>query len=212
MKSTDLLPHHGCFKKGCCDEFSLQKANMPELTLYYLNQGSLSYKNDEKIFYFDNYILDQIVPLVNLPSNLSTYELKPDEVKILISKYNASTGQFLGIVGTVGQLIAGVIRVRYFSIMGTLRKKSKVLYSTHKIKIPNSFRGGMFTCHKQLYEKGELLTDFSRIYYFISPTTDRTEIVNRHMGHVYLKPIDIAEGEFGEGLNPSMLDEIDHPE
>lgn len=91
-KSRDLLPHHGCFKKGCCDEFSLQKANMPELTLYYLNQGSLSYKNDEKIFYFDNYILDQIVPLANLPSNLSTYELKPDEVKILISKYNVSTG------------------------------------------------------------------------------------------------------------------------
>ena len=42
----------------------------------------------------------------------------------------------------------------------------------------------MFTCHKQLYEKGELLTDFSRIYYFISPTTDRIETENRHMGHV----------------------------
>ena len=71
---------------------------MSELALYYLNQGSLSYKNDEKIFHYDNYILDQIVPLANLPSSLTTYELKPDEVKILITKYDVSTGQFLGIV------------------------------------------------------------------------------------------------------------------
>ena len=124
-KSTGLWPHHGYFKKSCCDEFSLQKENMPKLTFYYLNQGSLSYKNNEKIFHYDNYILDQIVPLANLPSSLTTYELKPDEVKILITKYNVSTGQFLGIVRSVSQLIAGVIRIRYFPIMGTLRKKAR---------------------------------------------------------------------------------------
>lgn len=56
-KSTDLWAQQVYFKHQRCDEFTLHKANMPEITLLYLNQGSLIYKNDLKMYYGDNFIL-----------------------------------------------------------------------------------------------------------------------------------------------------------
>lgn len=47
---------------------------------------------------------------------------------------------------------------------------------------------------------------------FIITTTDRIERINRLMGHVHLNPIYVEEGEFGEGFNPSILDEQNNPE
>ena len=64
------------------------------------------------------------------------------------------------------------------------------------MKIPNSFRGGLFTRHKQQYEVGDLLKDFSRLYYFLPATTDRSEKINRHMDQFFLKLIEIEECEF----------------
>lgn len=93
--STDLWPEPGYFKKRCCDEFSLLKANFRKHTLYYLNQGALSYKSDEKMFYSENFILGQIVPLANVSSDLRPHGLKSDEVKILKTKYNTQLVSFL---------------------------------------------------------------------------------------------------------------------
>ena len=103
-QSTDLWPQHGYFKHQHAD-FSLQKANMPEMTLTYLNQGSTIYKNDQKICYGHYFILGQVMPLADSPSDLSSCELKSNEVKILRPKYNLSDGQFLGLVETLGYLI-----------------------------------------------------------------------------------------------------------
>ena len=102
-QSTDLWPQHGYFKHQHAD-FSLQKANMPEMTLTYLNQGSTIYKNDQKICYGHYFILGQVMPLADSPSDLSSCELKSNEVKILRPKYNLSDGQFLGLVETLGYL------------------------------------------------------------------------------------------------------------
>ena len=91
------------------------------------------------------------------------------------------------------------------------KKNSKVLYSTNKMKILNSFQGGLFTRHKQCYESGELSKDLSRLYYFLPATTDRIKKINQHMSLVFLKPIDVEEHKFGEGFNPSVLDGA-HPD
>ena len=40
-KNTNLWPQYGHLKNQRCDGFSLQKANMPELTLIYLCQSSI---------------------------------------------------------------------------------------------------------------------------------------------------------------------------
>lgn len=66
----------------------------------------------------------------------------------------------------------------------------------------------MFKNHIQCFEK-EDQKDFSRIYYYIPPTTDRIEAVNKLKGSVYLKTIDMEEAEFGECFDLSVLDQKD---
>ena len=112
---------------------------MPEMTLTYLNQGSLSYKNDQKIYYGDQFILGQVIPLSDSPSDLSSYELKSNDVKILRPKYNISDGQFLGLVETLGYLTVRGDPNDFFLDYGYDKQNSKVLYSTSRMKIPNCF-------------------------------------------------------------------------
>ena len=212
-KRTDCWPDSGYFKQDC-NKFSLVKANanIPEMTLFYLNNASLyASKNDDTYFYAENYIIAQIIPLANSPTDLSTYELKPDEVKILKTQYNVSTGQFLELIESIGQITVRGDAGEIFFDYGFDEKKGKVVFSTQKAKIPNCFRSGMFSIYKEKLQQGKLSTDFSRVYYYIPPTTDRIEPINQHMGNVHLKPIDVGEGEFGEGFNPLVLD-TDTPE
>ena len=62
--STNLWMKNGFFSSQVCD-FSIEKANLPEMTIFYINQGYLSYKDNKKIYYVDVYIVGQIVPLLN---------------------------------------------------------------------------------------------------------------------------------------------------
>ena len=204
LKRTDCWPDSGYFKQDC-NKFSLVKANanIPEMTLFYLNNASLyASKNDDTYFYAENYIIAQIIPLANSPTDLSTYELKPDEVKILKTHYNVSTGQFLELIESIGQIAVRGDAGETFFDYG---------FDQNKGKIPNCFRSGMFSIYNEKLQQGKLSTDFSRVYYYIPPTTDRIEPINQHMGNVHLKPIHVGEGEFGEGFNPFVLD-TDSPE
>ena len=72
--------------------FPVVKANLPENTTFYINQGYLSHKDNKKIYYCNIFIIGQIIPLLYQPKNVPDYVLKEDEVKILRSKYNSSTG------------------------------------------------------------------------------------------------------------------------
>ena len=202
LKWTDCWPDSGYFKQDC-NKFSFVKANIPEITLFYLNNASLyASKNDDTYFYAENYIIAQIIPLANSPTDLSTYELKPDEVKILKTQYNVSTGQFLELIESIGQIAVRGDAGETFFDYG---------FDQNKGKIPNCFRSGMFSIYNEKLQQGKLSTDFSRVYYYIPPTTDRIEPINQHMGNVHLKPIHVGEGEFGEGFNPLVLD-TDSPE
>lgn len=202
LKRTDCWPDSGYFKQDC-NKFSFVKANIPEITLFYLNNASLyASKNDDTYFYAENYIIAQIIPLANSPTDLSTYELKPDEVKILKTQYNVSTGQFLELIESIGQIAVRGDAGETFFDYG---------FDQNKGKIPNCFRSGMFSIYNEKLQQGKLSTDFSRVYYYIPPTTDRIEPIDQHMGNVHLKPIDVGEGEFGEGFNPLVLD-TDSPE
>ena len=160
-QSTDLWPQYGYFKHQHAD-FSLQKANIPEMTLTYLNQGSIIYKNDQKICYGHYFILGQVMPLADSPSDLSSCELKSNEVKILRPKYNLSDGQFLGLVETLGYLTVRGDPSEVSMDYGYDKQNRKVPYSTSKKKIPNCFHASLFSRHKQQYEGVELSKDFSR--------------------------------------------------
>ena len=156
------MPEHTLL---CLNQGDLSYKNNDHTPLY-LNQGGVSYKNNEKIIYAENLIIGQILWLADVPFDLSTYELKPDEVKMLVTKYNKSTGQFLSIVETIGQLIFWGNEGEVFLDNGYRAENSKLLYIARKLKIPNSFRGSIFTKHKRLFEKRKLSPDVSRIYYY----------------------------------------------
>ena len=70
--------------------------------------------------------------------------------------------------------------------------------------------GHNFNRHKVQFESGGLQTTFSKVYYFLPSTTDRSEKINRHLGSVNISPIDVPENTFetenNVALDPSKLD------
>ena len=60
--STDLWSKNGYSSSKVCD-FSLEKADLPEMTIFYINQAYLSYNDNKKIYYTDVYIIGQVVAL-----------------------------------------------------------------------------------------------------------------------------------------------------
>ena len=58
---------------------------MPENTLFYVNQGYQSYKDNKKVYYNDIFTIAQIMPLAHQPKDIESYVLNDDEVKILRS-------------------------------------------------------------------------------------------------------------------------------
>ena len=101
IKCINMWKSHGFFGTESCD-FSIEKASMPENTLYYINQGYQSYKDSKKVYYNDVYIIAQIMPLAMQPKDIGSYQLKDDEVKILRARYDPISGEFLGIEYCIG--------------------------------------------------------------------------------------------------------------
>ena len=80
-KSINLWENFGYFGTESC-HFSIKKANLPENTVFYINQAYQSFKDGEKVYYIDVFIIAQMMPLAHQPKDIESYELKEDEVKI----------------------------------------------------------------------------------------------------------------------------------
>ena len=113
----------------------------------------------------------------------------------------------MGLVETLGYLTVRVDDRECFFDYGYNKENSKVLYSTHKMKIPNSFSSTIFNRDRIQYESGALLyMNSSKIFFFLPSTTDRIEGINKYMGSVNLTPISIDPSEFGGDFDSSNLD------
>ena len=124
--STNLWPNYGYFKQQACD-FSVEKANMPEMTAFYINQASHSYKDNKKIYYCDVFIVGQVTPILNPLEDLKNYIPKANEAKIVRPKYDVVSGQFLVLVETLAYLtVRGDERECFFDY-GYTKENSKVL-------------------------------------------------------------------------------------
>ena len=204
--STDLRPNYGCFKQQACD-FSIEKVNLPEITAFYINQAYVSYKDNEKTYYCDVFILGPVTPMLNPPEDLKNYIPKENEATIVRPKYDVVSGQFFGLVETLGYFTVCGDKHECFFDYGYSKENIEVLYSMYKMNIWNSFSATIFNRHRIQYEAGALLdTDFSKIFFFLPSTTDRVEDINRYMTSVNLMPIDIEPSEFGKDFDPSTLD------
>ena len=96
QKCINLWQDFGYFGTESCD-FSIEKANLPENSVFYVNQGYRSMKDGKKVYYIDVFILAQIMPLAHQPKDIESYEPKDNEVKILRTRYDPISGEFLGI-------------------------------------------------------------------------------------------------------------------
>ena len=149
------------------------------------------------------FVVGQVTPMLNPPEDLENYGPEEDEVKTLRPKYDVLSGQFLGLVETLAYLtVRGDKGVCFFG-QGYDMGNSKILYTAHKMKIPNNFNAINFYRHKNEYEQGARAfsdTDFSETFFFLLFVIDRSEDI------IDLLLIDIEFSDFGEDFDPSKLD------
>ena len=142
--------------------------------------------------------------MFNQPEKLLESTLQDNEVKVIRSKYDTVTGQFLDLEHALGYMTA---RGDSFFDYRYSKEKSKVLYSTHIMKIPNSIVATIINCHRIQYESGAFSeSDSSSVFFFLRSTTDRSEEINQYLGSVNLSPIDINISEFGSNFDLNKLD------
>lgn len=116
-----------------CD-FSLEKAKLPEMTIFYVNQGYLSYKDNKNIYYIDSFILDQVTSLLKQPDNLDQYKPQENKAKIIREKYDTVTGQLLGLENCLAYLTVCGDFQEQFSDYSYSKENSKILYRIYKMK------------------------------------------------------------------------------
>ena len=70
-------------------EINLEKVNMPENTVYYINHSFLStVKNGDIAIYNQNFTLGQLIPAANQPKDIASYVCNENEVKLLCCIYD----------------------------------------------------------------------------------------------------------------------------
>ena len=73
--SGEKVWKNNVFFKDIKPELNLEKLNMTENTLYYINQSFLStVKSGDIAMYNQNFILGQLIAVANQPKDIATYE------------------------------------------------------------------------------------------------------------------------------------------
>ena len=181
------------FFKDIRPELNLEKVNMPENTLYYVNQAFLStVKNGEIAMYVQNFIIGQLIFAANQPKDILQYECLPNEVKLLSCVYDLETGEFKGVRLQLAYIILRGDEQELFLSYGFDKSKSKVLYSYSKQQIPDAFVSTSFKKHFNEILNEKRNEDSSSLFYFLPSISDRKESINQWKNNPSLVPIDFT--------------------
>ena len=181
------------FFKDIRPELNLEKVNMPENTLYYVNQAFLStVKNGEIAMYVQNFIIGQLIFAANQPKDILQYECLPNEVKLLSCVYDLETGEFKGVRLQLAYIILRGDEQELFLSYGYDKSKSKVLYSYSKQQIPDAFVSTSFKKHFNEILNEKRNEDSSSLFYFLPSISDRKESINQWKNNPSLVPIDFT--------------------
>ena len=95
----------GFFKDQRVD-LTIPKANFPENTLVYVNNGSISQMKDGEAIYLQYVILGQIMAVANpdLAIDFDTYDFKQNECLLYVPLYNTENGLFRGLGKRLGYI------------------------------------------------------------------------------------------------------------
>ena len=211
--SEKIWEEAGFFKDQRID-LTIPKANFPENTLCYVNQGSISQVKDGEAIYLEFVILGKIMAVANPdPSiDLDKYQFKENECLLYVPLYNKETGLFRGLGKRLGYITLKGDKNETFYSYGYDSEKSKLLYCSMKLPIPNIFQCTCFKKHHQ-YLLNEKATDrlASSLFLFLPSTLDRKEKFLQYKDSVNLHPIDSFYDDMkalnnDKDFNPAELD------
>ena len=168
------------FFKDIRPELNLEKVNMPENCLYYVNQAFLStVKNGDIAMYVQNFIIGQLIFAANQPKDISEYGCLPNEVKLLSCVYDLESGEFKGVRQQLAYVILRGDDQEIFFSYGFDKSKSKVLFSYSKQQIPDAFISTSFKKHFNEIMNERRNEDSSSLFYFLPSISDRKETINQ---------------------------------
>ena len=205
------------FFKDVRAELSLQKVNIPENCLIYINQGFLStVKNGEIAMYLDNFIIGQLIIAANQPKDIESYVCSQNEVKLLSCVYELESGQFKGIRKQMAFIVLRGDSDETFLSYGFDKTRSKTLFSYSKQQIPNAFVSVAFKKHFEQIMNSDR-DESSSLFYFLPSLSDRKEEINQHLNNVSLSPVDVTVDlieRFSENVSfkPDLLSSSDEKE
>ena len=200
-------------------ELNLEKVNISENCLLYVNQGFLStVKSGEIAMYLHNFVIGQLIIAANQPEDISSYICSKNEVKLLSCVYDLESGDFKGIREQIAFIVLRGDVDETFLSYGFNKTKSKLLYSFTKQQIPDAFVSVAFKKHfQEIINEGKSEIK-SSLFYFLPSVSDRKEVINQHKNNVCLSPIDISL-EFIESFSqesvsfkPDLLNSSDEKE
>ena len=172
---------------------NIEKANIPENTLFYMNQGYIStVKNGDLAMYIHNFIIGQLLVAANQPEDISTYECKDNETKLLTCVYDLETGTFKGLRLMLAYIIIRGDEDEFFFSYGYNKTKSKILYSYMKQQIPDTFIATGFNKHFKEVVNEKRDESSSEMFYYLPSISDRKEEINQYKSNVSLTPIDVT--------------------
>ena len=211
--TENIWKKSGFFKDQRID-LTIPKANFPENTLCYINQGTVSQVKDGEAIYLEYVILGQIMPLANPdPStDLDNYEFKDNECLLYVPLDNTETGLFKGLGKRLGYISLRGDKKETFYSYGCDKERSKLLYCTMKQPLPNIFQCTSFKKHKDFLIQEKLNeSNESSLFLFLPSTLDRKEEFLQFKSSVNLHPIDALYDDLkamnnDKDFDPAQLD------
>ena len=198
-------------------ELNLEKVNMPENCLFYINQAFLSMvKNGEIAMYVQNFIIGQMIFAANQPKDISQYVCQPNEVKLLSCVYDLESGEFKGIREQLAYIILRGDEHEMFLSYGFDKSKSKTLLSYSKQQIPDAFISTSFKKHFNEIINEKRTEDSSSLFYHLPSISDRKEAINQWKNNPSLVPIDFnidfieSFSSQNEKFRPDLLNSRDN--
>ena len=211
--NTENIWKRSVFFKDQRIDLTIPKANFPENTLCYINQGTVSQVKDGEAIYLEYVILGQIMPLANPdPSiDLDNYKFKDNKCLLYVPLYNTETGLFKGLGKRLGYISLRGDKNETFYSYGYDKERSKLLYCTMKQPLPNIFQCTSFKKHNNFLIQEKLNeSNESSLFLFLPSTLDRKEEILQFKNSVNLHPIDASYDDLkalnnDKDFNPALL-------
>ena len=139
-KNTEHVWQESDFFDDHRSDLTIPKANFPENTLVYVNQGLVSLvKSGGQEIYLEFVVLGQLMPDVTPDPSINLDTFQENESLLYVPVYNKATVLYGGLTKKLAHItLRGDATERFYSY-GYSKEKSTLLYCTMKHPLPNIF-------------------------------------------------------------------------